>query len=130
MPIKLSLILLPCTLTGPKHWSVTHFNLSQTSRILVPIEFSLIFTSLHPPHPKHWSAAYFDLSQTSRILELMELILSDPCSLVVTCWERAGLLALLNVMFSLFCYFPIWCHRSGVVFDLSLSDLCLLPYFC
>ena len=40
------------------------------------------------------------------------------CSLVVTCWERADLLAVLYVMFScVFCHFPTWCPGSGVVFD-------------
>ena len=46
--------------------------------------------------------------------------LSVPCSLVVTCWEKAYLLALLYVMFScflVFCHFPICCPGSGVVFD-------------
>ena len=30
-------------------------------------------------------------------------VVSVPCSLVVTCWERADLLA---VVFVVFCYFP------------------------
>ena len=34
-------------------------------------------------------------------------VLSIPCNPVVTCWERANLLALLNVMFSfVFVTFP------------------------
>ena len=33
--------------------------------------------------------------------------------LVITCWERADLLALLCVIFSC----PIWCPGSGVVLD-------------
>ena len=44
-------------------------------------------------------------------------VLAVPCSFVVTCWERAYLLALLCVMFLVFCHFPIWCLRSGVVLD-------------
>ena len=45
-------------------------------------------------------------------------VLSAPCSLVVTSWERADLLALLYVMFFVcFCHFPIWCPGSDVVFD-------------
>ena len=44
-------------------------------------------------------------------------VLSVPCSLVVTCWERADLLALLCVMFSCVCHFLIWCPGSGVVLD-------------
>ena len=40
------------------------------------------------------------------------------CSLVVTCWERAYLLALLYVMFSCgFWHFLVWCPGSGVVLD-------------
>ena len=39
-------------------------------------------------------------------------------SLVVTCWERANLLAPSNVMFScVVCYFPIRCPGSGVILD-------------
>ena len=57
-------------------------------------------------------------------------VLSDHCSLVVTCWERANLLAILCVMFScVFVTFP-----SGVLCQLwylivLIPDLCLLPYF-
>ena len=43
--------------------------------------------------------------------------LSFPCSLVVTCWEKANLLALLYVIVSCVFFFPIWCPRAGVVFD-------------
>ena len=43
-----------------------------------------------------------------------------------TCWERADLLAVLCVMFSLcFYHVPIWCCGSGMVLDLSIPDLCL-----
>ena len=51
--------------------------------------------------------------------------LSGYCSLVVTCWERAGLLGgpalhptatVCDVLF-LFCHFPVWCPGSGVVLD-------------
>ena len=45
-------------------------------------------------------------------------VLSVPCSLVVTCWERADLLAPLCVVFPcVFCFFPIWCLGSGVILD-------------
>ena len=44
--------------------------------------------------------------------------LSVHCSLVFSCWERAGLLALLCVMFySVFVAFQLWCPGSGVVLD-------------
>ena len=40
---------------------------------------------------------------------------SAPCSLVITCWEQADLLALLCVVFSCgFVTFPISCPGSGV----------------
>ena len=57
-------------------------------------------------------------------------VLSAPCSLVVTCWERADLLALLYVIFS--CVFVTFQH--GVLCQVLclivwIPDLCLLPYF-
>ena len=42
---------------------------------------------------------------------------SVPCSLVVTCCENANLLALLYMVFSCVCHFPIWFPGSSVVFD-------------
>ena len=56
-------------------------------------------------------------------------VLSVHCSLVVTCWERANLLALLSVMLS--CLFVISHVVAGQVWYLivSIPDLCLLPYF-
>ena len=51
--------------------------------------------------------------------------LSISCILLITCWERADLLALLCMMF---CHFPIWCLGSGVSLNVSIPDLCLL-YF-
>ena len=51
------------------------------------------------------------------------------CSLVVTCWERTDLLALLCVTFSCFVTFP--CGVPGQVMYLiaSIPDLCLFLYF-
>ena len=54
---------------------------------------------------------------------------SVHCSLVVTCWKRAGLLTLLYVMFyCVFVTFP--CGVLGQVCYLIVStpDLCLLTY--
>ena len=52
------------------------------------------------------------------MLRVCHAFLSVHCSLVVTCWERAGLLALLSVVFCfVFCRFPVWCPGSGVVLD-------------
>ena len=53
--------------------------------------------------------------------------LSVHCSLVVTCWERAGLLVLLCAMF--LCVFVAFqCDVLGQVWYLivSIPDLCLL----
>ena len=44
-------------------------------------------------------------------------VLSVPRSLVVTCWKRADLLALVYAMFSCVLSLLIWCSGSGVVFD-------------
>ena len=52
------------------------------------------------------------------------------CSLVVTCWERAGLLSLVRVMFScVFIVFP--CGVLGQVWYLIvlIPEFCFLPYF-
>ena len=38
--------------------------------------------------------------------------LSVPCNLVITCWEKASLLA----VFLCSCHYFIWCSGSGVVF--------------
>ena len=38
-------------------------------------------------------------------------------SLVVTCWERADLLALVCDVKLRFCHFPMWYPGSGVVLD-------------
>ena len=49
---------------------------------------------------------------------LCHTVSSVICNLVVTCWERADLLALLCVVFFLcFCHFPMRCLGSGVVLD-------------
>ena len=54
-------------------------------------------------------------------------VVSVPCSLVNTCWERADLLALLRVMFS----YGFVTLSYGVSFQVchlivSIPDLCLL----
>ena len=45
---------------------------------------------------------------------------SVHCCLVVTCLERADLLALVGDVYC-FCYFPMWYTGSGVVFDCIVS---------
>ena len=59
-----------------------------------------------------------------------DAFLSVHCSLVVTCWERANLLALLCVIF--FCVFVTFsCGVLDQVWYLlvSIPDLCFLTYF-
>ena len=46
---------------------------------------------------------------------------SVHCCLVVTCWERAVLLALVGDVHCIFCYFPMWYPESGVVLDCIVS---------
>ena len=61
---------------------------------------------------------------------LCHIVLSVSCSLLVTCWERADLLALLYVMFScVFVTLPF--NVLGQVWYLIvlIPVLCLLPYF-
>ena len=51
---------------------------------------------------------------------------SVHCCLVVTCWERADLLAFVCGVESCFCHFPMWYLGSGMVLDLLIPDLCRL----
>ena len=52
------------------------------------------------------------------------------CSLVVTCWEKVNLLALLYVMFScVFVTFPNGVLGQVWHLIVSIPDLCLLPYY-
>ena len=44
------------------------------------------------------------------------LVFVHSC-LVVTCWERTGLLALVCDVKLRFCHFHMWYSRSGVVLD-------------
>ena len=67
------------------------------------------------------------------LFRVCHAFLSVHCSLVVTCWERANLLAVLSVLLYLcvcFCHFLMWCPGSGVVLLVSIPDLWFLTYFC
>ena len=44
-------------------------------------------------------------------------LVSVPCCLVVTCWERVDHLALVFDVLLCFCRFPMWYCGSGVVLD-------------
>ena len=48
--------------------------------------------------------------------------------LVVTDWERADLLTLVGDIYCIFCSFPLWDPRSGVVQNVSFPDLCSRSY--
>ena len=57
-------------------------------------------------------------------------VLSFPCSLVITCWERADLLALLHVMFScVFITFPYGVVGQVWYLIVWIPVFCLLPSF-
>ena len=64
------------------------------------------------------------------LFRVCHVVLSVHCCLVVTCWERATLLALLYVMFS-YVFVTFLCSVLGQVGHLivSIPDLCLLAYF-
>ena len=55
---------------------------------------------------------------------LSHAFVSVHCCLVVTCWERADLFALVGdiyILFIVFCYFSIWYSGSGVALDCIVS---------
>ena len=66
-------------------------------------------------------------------------VVSDPCSLMVTCWERADLLA---VVFVVFCHFPNisgphqnygrgWCSETGLSPPVKyFTDRSKVYFFC
>ena len=59
-------------------------------------------------------------------------VLSVPCSLMITCWERLGLLALLYITVVFFlCFVTFPYGASGKVWYLivSIPDLCFPFYF-
>ena len=57
-------------------------------------------------------------------------VLYVPSSLLVTCWERADILALLYTMFScVFVTVPYGVLGQVWYLIVSIPDLCLLPYF-
>ena len=61
---------------------------------------------------------------------LCHTAMSVSCSLVVTFWGRADLLALLYVMFPcVFVTFPYGVLGQVWYLIVSITDLCLLPYF-
>ena len=62
---------------------------------------------------------------------LYYIVLSGSCSLVVTCWEKADLLALLCIMFScVFVTFPFGVSGQVWYLIVAIPDLCVLLYFC
>ena len=55
-------------------------------------------------------------------------VLSVPCSLLVTCWERNDFLALL-FYFAFFVTFPFGVLDQVWYFIASIPDLCMFPNF-
>ena len=54
------------------------------------------------------TASFVDLFVICVCLKVCHTVMSVSCSLMVTCWESADLLALLFVLFSLcYCHLPI-----------------------
>ena len=51
------------------------------------------------------------------------------CNLVVTCWESAYILALLNVMFLCFYHYPMGVLVQLSFLIVSIPDLCFIHYF-
>ena len=49
------------------------------------------------------------------------LVFLIHCCLMVTCWERADLLAHVSDVFLYFCCLSMWYIGSGVVFDCMVS---------
>ena len=63
------------------------------------------------------------------MFSVFHVVLSVHCSLVATCSERAGLLALLYVMFScVIVTFPCVVHDQVWYLIVSIPDFCLLNY--
>ena len=61
---------------------------------------------------------------------LCNTVPSVPCSLVITCWERADLLVLLCVMVPcVFVTFPYGVLGKVWYLIVSIPDLCILPNF-
>ena len=64
------------------------------------------------------------------VFHVCHAVLSVPCSLVVTCWVRTDLLALLCVVFSgVFVTFSYGVLGQVWYLTVSIPYLCLLPYF-
>ena len=55
-------------------------------------------------------ASFFDPFYYLCFVFVFDIVLSVPCSLVITFWERVALF----LMFSCVCHFPIWCPGAGV----------------
>ena len=54
---------------------------------------------------------------------------SAHCCHLVTCWERADLLALVGDVYCIFVIFPCGILRQVLYLIVSFPDLCLISYF-
>ena len=81
------------------------------------------FYLIHSTSMLEWNLSvsiYFSLSPPFLhflVCQFCYAVLSVLCSLVVTSWERADLLALVYCGYSCYWHFFIWCSRSGMVLD-------------
>ena len=55
--------------------------------------------------------------------------LSVHCCLVVTCWERADIVALVGDAYCIFVTFPCGILRQMRYLIVSFPDICLITYF-
>ena len=76
-------------------------NIYQTSICLDPHQ--KIRVKHVKPYSKMFHRPFQDGTSLVLVFRVCHDVLSVPCGLVVTCWERANLLALLCVMFSCVC---------------------------
>ena len=77
-----------------------------------------------------WPNAVFCGSFLLFMFYVCNAVMSVHCSLVVTCWDRANLLALLYVMFTS-AFVTFWCGVLGQVWYkiVSIPYLCLHSFF-
>ena len=120
-----------------RHETILWFHAYHVDFLPLPTDADTVSHPIINPYKKHWywtmtkwficalvRAFFYWLSKVfcGPFLLFMfcvcHAVLFVHCSLVATCWERAGLFTLLYVMFFL-CYthFPRCCPQSGLVLD-------------
>ena len=79
--------------------------------------------------PFQGGISFVDLLCFFYLVFAMSLCASVYMCLVVTCWERADLLALVCGVYMLVCHFPIGILGQVWYLTVSIPDLCTLTYF-